>query len=333
MYLNYIHYFRAIAIIFIVASHVIGVFVWSGTPELVKILRIFIQNGSTLFVFIAGYLFQHLSKKYETRKYYSSKLKNVIAPYVIVSIPAIFIFVFFLQQNNVWEGLYDKPIGVQIVYFFLTGTHLGPLWFIPMIAIIYILAPILIKADKDGRIYYLLPIFIILTCLVHRGWQGNPPQNFVHFFSYYLLGMFCSHYKEIINPIVKKNVYLIIFAFLVLLLGFLEYYYMEHTMTFFNSLQKIFLSLLLLGTLLKYNEKLTSRFVSYIADTSFGIYFIHAYCITASKLSYQHFFGELPNGNLLTYIIFSATILLICVAIIYAVKTVVGRNSRYLVGS
>jgi len=65
MFLGYIHSFRALAIFFIVAGHSIDIFMWSIDSELERFLKIFFSNGTALFVFIAGYLFQHLSVKYQ----------------------------------------------------------------------------------------------------------------------------------------------------------------------------------------------------------------------------------------------------------------------------
>ena len=65
MFLGYIHSFRALAILFIVGGHCIDFFNWSeGSAAIERMLRILISNGSVLFVFIAGYLFQHLAIKY-----------------------------------------------------------------------------------------------------------------------------------------------------------------------------------------------------------------------------------------------------------------------------
>ena len=51
MFLGYIHSFRALAIFFIVAGHSIDFFLWPENKQgLEKILRIFMSNGSVLFV-------------------------------------------------------------------------------------------------------------------------------------------------------------------------------------------------------------------------------------------------------------------------------------------
>lgn len=235
MFLGYIHSFRALAILFIVGGHCIDFFNWSDNSETTeRLLRIFISNGSVLFVFIAGYLFQHLAIKFQFKKYYVSKLRNVILPYFLVSIPAIIIFVFFMQRETVWQGFYDNPPLLQGVYFYLTGMHLAPLWFVPMISLFYIISPILVIADKKQYFYWVLPITILISCLVSR---GLPHQSFIHFFSVYLFGMYFSHYKTQLNATISKTGILLLFGGLALTFACFEYVYMKGTMTYINYLQ------------------------------------------------------------------------------------------------
>jgi len=330
LFLGYIHYFRALAIFFILSGHSIDAFTWIGSKDLERILRILFSNGSVLFVFIAGYLFQHLSKKYETKKYYISKFSNVICPYFLISIPAIYLFTFILERDTVWEGFYENPLWEQVTLFYVTGKHLAPLWFIPMITIFYFLAPWLVKEDKRKLIYFLLPFFIILSCYVER---GLPFQSFIHFFSVYLLGMWCSRYKDIINKKLSSFLFLIIFCILVITLSILEFVYMQGTMTYINYLQKITMAFLFIGILIKFNHKLNSKFISTIADTSFGIFFIHSYLLSAEKQGYKYFFEEYATGNILIWACFSLINLIIAAYFIVLIKLILGKYSRYIVGS
>ena len=85
-----------------------------------------------------------------------SKLKNVISPYILISIPGIYFSVFIQQRGIVWDGFYDYPIWEQIFYFYITGLHVTALWFIPMISLFYLVSPLLVKLDRNKKIYYLI---------------------------------------------------------------------------------------------------------------------------------------------------------------------------------
>jgi membrane-bound acyltransferase YfiQ involved in biofilm formation len=330
MFLGYIHSFRALAIFLIVAGHSIDAFIWENAEETERLLRIFISNGSVLFVFIAGYLFQHLSEKYETKKYYLTKLKNVVLPYIIVSIPAIIVFTFILERESVWNEFYNNPIWMQIILFYMTGKHLAPLWFIPMIVIFYAIAPILINADKNASIYYFLPVFIIISCFFGR---GLPHESFVHFFSIYLLGMACSKYKTSLNPTLSKTTTLSILLSFIFLFGILEFTTTQETMSYLNYLQKMIMSLFFLGLFYKFNSKLHFKFISTIANTSFGIFFIHSYFLTAIKLIYEQLFTKLPSGSLFGYSLVAITTLISCIYLIILIQRLFGKYSKFLIGS
>ncbi|WP_171035676.1 acyltransferase family protein [Colwellia ponticola] len=332
MFLGYIHSFRALAILFIVAGHSIDFFIWSEQYEaLERLLRILISHGASgLFVFIAGYLFQHLAAKYQTKKYFASKLKNVLLPYFLVSIPAIIIFIFFIHRETVWQGFYDNPQWLQVVYFYLTGLHLAPFWFIPMMTLFYLMGPILIRADKNKFFYWILPVAILISCYFGR---GLPYQSFVHFFSVYLLGMFCSHYKVTVNRILVIPSVLTLLTGVFLFLTVLEFYYVKGTMIFVNYLHKITLCLFFLGLLIKLGKKLDYKLIRVIADTSFGVFFIHSYVLTGSKMLITKLSGEKTVGNLLLYPLVVIAVLMSCVGIIVIIQKMLGSKSRYLVGS
>jgi len=328
MRLNYIHSFRALAIILIVAGHSIEALTWDDEAT-EKILKIFINNGSVLLVFIAGYLFQHLLTDFKCAGYYKQKLKNVLLPYIIVSVPAIVVFVFVVERDGLWAGFYNNALITQIVLFLVTGKHLTPLWFVPMIALFYAVGPILKKADQYNTFYRLLPVLVIVSCLYGR---GLPWQSFVHFFSAYVFGMWCSKNKASINGIVCRAEVLVLFATLVVSLGMIEYVLDSGTMTYVNYLQKLAMALLLLGVGVRFESSLNNRPLNFVADISFGIFFIHAYTLFASKQTYQFIFTELPQGALLPYIVITIYTLLLSSIAVMVVRWVSASRSKILIG-
>jgi len=329
MFLGYIHYFRALAIIFIVAGHSIDALVWSNI-DVERLIRIFLSNGSVLFVFIAGYLFQHLSNKLRGMRYFSSKVKNVILPYLLISIPAIILSVTVFKQERVWPEFYDQSIWEQVVFFYLSGAHLAPLWFIPMICIFYLISPLLLELDKGRLIYVMIPGFIVISCIVGR---GLPHYSFVHFLSVYLLGMYFSKYKEEINPIISRAPVVGLAFVLVIGLGMIEFFYTTATMSYWNYLQKLSMAVFFLGLFIRYNSHLTSKFVSRLADNSFGIFFIHSYALTSGKMLFERAHGSLADGNGLLLVGVIGLTLMLCFYLIELIRSMFGPYSRMLVGS
>lgn len=333
MFLKYINNFRGIAITYIVAGHSISAFAWDNTPQFKRLTKILLSNGTVFFVFIAGYLFQYLVKNYEPKKYFIAKLKYVLLPYFLVSIPAIVFFVFFQHREGVPIEFYDNPRWLQIISFYITGSHLAPLWFIPMISLFYLISPLLVVLDKNEWIYAFLPLFILISCLVSRE-GGIYYSSFVHFFSVYVLGMFLSHYREVINVALVKPIFLTALVFAYLPLVGVEFYLMgESTMSFINLLRKLILCALFIGILIRLEGKFNDKYLKILAETSFGIFFVHSYIISAFKKAEENILGHYLAGNLLVFIVFIAVVLLISAVSILIIKRILGPNSRFVVGS
>ena len=333
--LHYINIFRATAIFFIVAVHALHVFSWPEGSLTKQFLDVLLNNGSIFFIFISGYLFQHLSVNFITSKYYLTKLKNVVLPYVVISTPAIVYFVFFSQRSHLAASFYNLPIWQQFIQFYAFGYHLSPMWFIPVIFTYYLLAPLLVKANKTHYFYYTLPVFILISYFVQRGVYHN---NVVHFFSIYMLGMFCSKYKFAVNKLLNNNTVLILLLILILGLANFEYF-INLKIAYVNYLQKFFLTLLLLGTFIKYESVFFNKIVNLVAETSFGVFFIHSYVLAGfkflSKNISQALQLELPRvaGNIFFHFAVTLLVLFISVCLVLLITKVLKSNAFWLVGN
>ncbi len=325
MFLNYINNFRGIAIVHIVAGHCVSAFNWDGADPLYKFLKIFFADGTILFVFIGGYLFQHLSGRYEFRAYLTKKFLYVLLPYLIWSVPAIIYFTVFVQRFDVPANLYDQSVFFKIFYFYITGRHLAPYWFMPMITIYYLISYGLYYSDKNNFLYFFLPVYIVISLLVPR---GGVTDNFFHFFSVYVLGMFFSRYKEMTNTIITKKYIIIINLIIVILLTCFQYY------DFFKAsyIEKLFLSVLTLSIMIKFNN-FFKNYLNLLATTSFSVYFTHSYIISGIKWIALNKTGQYLNPGLLIYLFFSCIIIAVCVMLTVGFKKILKGKSRYIIGS
>ena len=305
--LNYINVFRGLAILLIVAGHTMQ-FGESGSLTEKISFEIFC-GGTALFIFISGFLFQHLSGKYEFKKYISKKWTNVILPYLWTAIPGIiFCFTMPVKYNNCLEGL--TPI-IQIPMLLSVGRiHNVPTWFIPMIILFFLSSWTLLKLEKKGILYKLLPILFVITIFIQRpeleyymldGWSYSAKWlayvkyvfiGYIHFFSMYVFGMFCSANKDIIDKFWNwRWVYII----LMLITSSLYIYSGVHGSWTNGTLSKIFLTIIVLAYLKHYDNWLISKeklnnTLDIIAKYSFGIFFIHWYVFFIYNLIFN-----LPN--------------------------------------
>ena len=351
MFLNYINNFRGITILFIVVFHCLHAFQWDRTGYTYKFFQFLLVEGTVLFVFISGYLFQHLSAKYELKNYLNKKFKNVLLPYIIISFPAIIIFTVFLKVPEwgcVNKSFYTYPVIIQGILFYLRGTHLPHLWFIPMITVYYFISPLLIKLDRNQKGYLFLPILFLISLLVGRN-NASTLQSFIHFFSVYLFGMCCSRYKNKISTLTSNYCSLILFAIMYILLlccyYFLNFNYFKiinlsnqlivafHPDMIIIFVSKIVACILLMVFLKKFDHIIKTRF-DYLASISFGIYFVHYYVIALLKyLLYGIAHGPMPvEGTPLLLILFFIGVVICSSLSIFIAKKLLGRNSRLVLG-
>ena len=363
--LNYMNVFRAIAIIIIVGGHTFGGN--CANPFIKKILSEIFENGTALFVFISGFLFQYLSDRFEYVNYLKKKVINIIAPYIITSIIGILILLAF-PKLNLFGNL---SLFLQIPIFLTTGYyHNGPTWYIPMTTIFFILSAILLKLEKIhiknySLLYLLLPLFIIVTIFVPRyqfiDGKTMSIMNYselyvylcaikaifirtVHFLSIYILGMFLSAYKNYIGKLYKYR--LILFVAMILLSVFSVLAPVHN-----GTLSKIVLTLILLGYLYHYDEvilkheKINNCF-DIIAKYSFSIFFIHFYLISLTHfiMKYKlHLSDTVLITDLNSFLLwFALTLvkfivgffgsLLLCIIAKFALSKIGIKNTRSFIG-
>ena len=113
MFLSYIHSFRAVAILFIVAGHCVYLFEWEAIRWQERLMKSLMQNGTVLFVFVAGFLFQHLSHKFEYRRYlnlYAEQRIASIATFDIAGLADLTVE-FWVNTTDMTAGLVSAANG------------------------------------------------------------------------------------------------------------------------------------------------------------------------------------------------------------------------------
>lgn len=292
--LNYINVFRGLAILLIIMGHTMQ---FGSEKSLIQsaVCEIFC-GGTALFIFISGFLFQHLSYKFEYKTYLKKKWTNVILPYLFTSIPGIiFCLTLPVAYKNSFMGL--NPY-IQIPLHLTIGrVHNIPAWFIPMIVIFFLFSYLILKLEKKNILYKLLPFLFLFSVFLPRGvaeyentlglsyslkyfiYVKYILMNFIHFTSLYVFGMYCSKNKDIIDKFYDKRILLFVLMILTSVLDvYLSYKYGYSNYT----VSKTFLTMLAVAYLKHYDDfilshKKTNKTLDFIAKYSFGLFFIHWY--------------------------------------------------------
>ena len=338
MYLSHMHNFRGVAICGIIGAHTLHNFVWEPDSILFSFFDTLFNQSSIWFFFIAGFLFQYLSPKYETVKYYRTKLKNVVLPYLIMSVPALYFFTQISIQNSVPGSFYELGLWQQISLLLLTGKHLAPFWFVPTISIIYLTAPVLLMLDRTKLGYWmLLPVLLVLSAWLGRdglsevtGWSPylSPFSKAFYLLSVYMFGMFCGrHHNRLLEIMPRLHIPVVTVA-----VGcFIANMIMPETYYMFGF--KIATCLLLVYYLFLLDEPIGRKLV-FLGSISFGLFFVHGYIVGGTKIVSQYLTGQsdFGAGALLPYLGFTAFVIGLCTILLWAAMKVFGKKSRMIVG-
>lgn len=346
MKLEYIHSFRGIAIAFIVFGHALYFqFDWSNNQSLFYLLQDILSNGTVLFVFISGYLFQHLYGRQSHSQYYTSKLKNLLVPYIVLSAPAIAFTVLIAPTYSELEVFQSGNIMEQVLtHYALGGAHVNyALWFMPMILVIVAVAPLLAwLLQKPSYYLVLLPLFA-LAWLIHRSPVPiiDVMRQVLYFIPVFITGMLISQFKAQIEPWFEKYWWALLSIVFVLMLSqffFSQYhgslvtklaYSNEKGWFDFQLLQKLCMCFLIIGLLRRF-PILNARLLDKLAQYSFTIFFCHIYIFVVIEVIVGD--QQVP-ASLGLWFARGVIALLMCCLLAVIGKKLFGRYSRQLIAS
>jgi len=339
-FLKNIHYFRAFAIVNIVIVHV-----WS-IPEIYKeynralyafidiTKEVMFHDSTIYFIFISGFLFHHLSPNFELKKYYKSKLFNVIFPYLFIT---MVILLFKNIDYSNFSFSFRIPIEL-VVETFIYGKAQIQFWYIPFIFIVFLVSPIILKIPKHFFPY----IFILSSVLPLLGTRTGTRISYwqyIYFFPIYLQGVWASmNYSKFIS-LVKSNSNQLLFIAIFSTFSLIYVYNKSHHVGYiniyeaFHYLQKISISFLVIIALKKIEHK-DIPILNLLATYSFSIFFIHF--MIGNDYFRNYFYCFIPDTSFLILtasVTFIIIVIFLTLIISMSIKRLFGGQSRYLIGA
>jgi hypothetical protein len=326
---------RGLAIILVLLSHITS---FENLGGFGSYLLYFFRDATTWFVFISGYLFYFTERhKFNYRIYLWKKLKFVISPYLILSVPAICIGIYL--NRDIYMGL--SPLAYGLWSLVVGGSVVGPMWFIPMIAIFFIVSPLFFRLGGSRVQYMVLMCGLVFSLFSTRPFKNlNPFLSFAHFFGFYILGVVVSFNLERIRRIAgeKSGLVLMFGTFLIFIFSSILHIYgdqpdpvgFQEGLGRFNNAQLGKLALLALAFLL-FSRFLNvrNRILAWLAEISFGLFFMQGFFMAIfGQLSYRVTFSH-PLMMLLAElsILLGGSVLAVLI-----IKRITGRWSRYVIG-
>jgi probable poly-beta-1,6-N-acetyl-D-glucosamine export protein len=348
-FLNYIHYFRGLAILLIVGLHAAVTLNWEDALLQRKFLIVLFNNGTVLFVFIAGFLFYHLHKdRFDYGDYLKKKFLHVIIPYLIISVPALIDKFYFDKIGDHWwmdRGFSENGPVFKVFFLLITGRHMGVFWFIPMISIVYLLGPLILRFARSTSFMYIVPALTFLTLYTFRfGYYANILLSLQYFFPIYLFGIWVYKVKDFFFAHARTVVIVLGLIYLGISIGeMLEWLPFDETIGLrdvkytvyrfnYNKLKMVLFTVWALSGFYLLNH-VKMPVLKRLGDYSFGIFFVHLYVIQVFRLLDRARYLPISPPNILTFFLYYGVVVLLTVMIVKLVRMSFRDYSRYVIGS
>ena len=339
---NSINYFRAIAILLIVASHCTGT--WHTGHFVEKILKCLVEAGTILFIFISGFIFHHSSaSNFKYIRLIIGKIKSLVIPYIILSV------VLTISKDYIMHPMF--PMGHQSVASIYTlkkallslliGSALPPYWYIPCIMLIFLMSPVFIKLVNMQKRYgnILIGVLFMASLFTYRPYSDHTIRASLYFTPVFLLGMISSKYKASVYNGLKNRIPELFLS--VIALAFMQVLFYNRTQNVTQTfafqgidlqlIQKILMCYLFMMLFHKF-ENVKSPILNLLASTSFAIYFLH-YAVIEVFHYYMHInhLSSWPRSPL-TWMLHSVIFTTVSILIALSSKKIFRSWSRYLIG-
>ena len=156
---------------FIVLGHCYDLSRWEISSNLEKVFYSLTLNGSVYFVFISGFLYNHIFfPRFKYKKFMLKKTQFVLLPYLLFSIVPILLTVFIGGGGeHLSDNLKEQPI-LATLWYLVTGRIIYAYWYIPMAMILFAISPAINWLIRNKRV-------LLAALLLLPNFAGGSPPN------------------------------------------------------------------------------------------------------------------------------------------------------------
>lgn len=347
LFLAPLHAFRGFAILFIVAVHswAVPIFINSngktdaGIKWVNTLNEVLFHDSTLFFTLISGVLFSIILQSRGWRVFYKSKLLNVISPYLVVTLA---------YSAFVWNSDSITLTQMSMVEYFqlsmeniLSGKGLFHLWYLPILALLFLFTPILVFIKDQGNLGWLFWLIVMAPLFISRAWPDFSWMTVIYFMGAYSLGIYVGANYEKTKAFISRyfgSFVVLTFSTTVALIGLFQF---EGTILGWVSpresifyVQKLCMAALMLA-LFERSISAVPRWLNVLADYAFPIYFVHGVFLYLSIILLRSIGGvsfsamQIMFAGLLNLVL----ILIFSIVIIAGFKRILGKKSRVLIGA
>jgi len=350
-FLGYLHSFRGFAIINIVLVHaVVAAWFAGGQPKASIIMTIsdtLFHDSTLYFAVISGILFTTVLKDRSYPKFYMSKLKNIILPYIFISVILVLFKVDLFNSTDLQTTIstYVSTLSKDLVF----GKADFVLWYIPVLLFLFLITPLLDYLMHKNRISKFIFLLIVLAPLLVSRVQMAfdyiiKIETLIYFTGAYALGMYMGldmeknlkwikdHIKLMMSITVGCTVILFLLTknednnMIIGVTSLLESVHYIHKICLAGLFMLFFKSL----------GENQPKWLLTLANNSFAIYFLHGSILFGNMSMFIYLINKIdisPLIIILGSIFLLVYSILLSMLIVWIFKKLFGKKSRMFIGS
>ena len=357
-HIAYIEYFRAVAIVLIVCGHTYAV-AWRhfidedplSRVTWLNVIPALITGGTAYFVFISGFLYRQVFHgRTSYGEFMRKKALYVGLPYIVLATPLALaeMCLGLFSVTAMKEGVtYPHSYFVDFIVLFSTGRMVIAYWYIPFIFLVFLASPLFdrfIELSRGWRAAVFAVAILVALWVVRPPENLNPVQCFFYFANFYMFGILFCEYRTAITDFVARPLVLAALAALMLAIASAQVMVMQFPgnlerlpsdglgfVGFDAMLVQKYAGILFFCGLLTHVAGWMKRPLSFVAEHSFGLFFVHGIVI-AVLMRLPAPLSPHVGEPIVDLAIYSAFVVLVSLAIVVVAKYLTGKHSRYLIG-
>lgn len=338
---------RAIAILSIVFLHSGRTYFLRGPEphysdhDLIFALNDIIFHDTTIyFTLISAIIYARSLHKKGALRYWLGRLENVVLPYIVVTIFFTTIAWQLGRRSGSAESLWQT-----IVHNIIWGEAIYVLWYIPVVVIIYLLAPLLFSIVHNPKTRWFAVLLCLMPLIFSREGTDVTLPTIAYFLGAFMVALFIGidfdnwldfgMRHQFALWAISAFCSLILFVFYqknILKLGITD---LRESVFYILRMASGLALISYLVRVRPIEGRSLKNWLSWIAGMAFGLYFLHAFILRIVLKSIRVLWDD--KGFVLQPLIMIPLIyvitLVLCAAFITLSRKAAGRYSKLLIGA
>lgn len=349
-FIRHLHAFRGFAVLNIVAAHAWSGQVWrvrnsepsSGVSVLSAVSETLFHDSTLYFALISGLLFTLVLQSRGWTSFFKGKLLNVVSPYIVMTM----LFTWYgLNKDYELAGIFQGGMTdylAAVAANLVSGGAMYQLWYIPILAILYLSTPLLVWVMAGARTSWLIwPIMLAPLVVPRATWPDFSWTTPAYFLGAYATGMFVGARYETALLVFRQYRNLLLLAVILATPALIAAHLWEVDKFGLLSMretlwyvQKISFAAVVLVYLQAHEARLP-QWIDTLGTYAFSIFFLHAILLVI----FEEVQFQLASDALSVWVLLAAGsvayVFSIAVSVVLSVlaKRAFGKRSRLLLGT